>query len=181
MEERTAVSVMNLKSSRDAASDVARHALVGLLDAVVRPRGDGGEPGDGPGALFVAVVHTIDTVRFVAVSTLRAELLRQLAHYAAQRGPDALRAADADRLRALLADGEPEAAVAHYFATVGQRWDEEWLVTARVDVDALADPVLTLRRSAATGTVHLPVARERPAADPRSAAPPPSPSVLINR
>jgi hypothetical protein len=28
--------------------------------------------------------------------------------------------------------GDLDAAITHYFATVGRRWDEEWLVTAAI-------------------------------------------------
>src|SRR5215207_1395844 len=92
------------------------------LDEVVRPTGNGEPPGGGPGDLFVAVVHTADTVRLVAASSSRAELVRQLAEHVWRCGPDELWAEDAARVQALVAGGELEAAIAHYFATVGQRW-----------------------------------------------------------
>ena len=116
------------------------------LDEVVGTGGAGAQPGGGRGDVFVAVVHTIDSICFVAASTLRDELLRQLAGYVRQRAPEALWAAGAARVHALLDAGELEAAIDHYFATVGQRWDEEWLVTGSVSGRSLATPMLALQR-----------------------------------
>jgi hypothetical protein len=50
-----------------------------------------------------------------------AALLHDLAGYVARRAPQSLRMADRRRVAALLRRGEAAAAVAHYFAQVGQR------------------------------------------------------------
>ena len=92
----------------------------------------------GRGELLVAVVHTPDRVRLVAVSSDREELVRELADYVRRRGPNELWPDDAARLGALLDGGDAEAAIAHYFATVGQRWDAEWLVITSVGGRPLA-------------------------------------------
>ena len=88
-----------------------------------------------PGTLYVAVVHAGDGIRFVTAAQSRVELVRRLADYVRQRGDDMLWAADARHLRALIARGELEAAVEVYFGLVGDRWDEESLVTAVVTAD----------------------------------------------
>lgn len=80
--------------------------------------------------LFVGVVHAADGVRFAVAAGTRRELVRHLADYARHRGDHALQPEHARHLRGLLARGELEAAVELYFGLVGQRWDEEWLVTA---------------------------------------------------
>jgi hypothetical protein len=200
-EECTSMSLRNPNSSRGATSDAARHARVGplaraaawprgadapstagaALDDVVPEPGDAGRPNGGPGALFIAVVHAIDTVHFVAASTTRGELLRQLADYTWRRGQHALWADDVARLRALLADGASEAAIAHYFAAVGQRWDAEWLVTARVGAGTLVVDVLAPEHSGATGRWTVPVARDWPTPEPCASASPPSAAVDVDR
>jgi hypothetical protein len=81
---------------------------------------------------FVAIVHAADGIRFAVAAATRRELIQRLAEYARQRGDHALRPDHARHLRALLVRGELEAAVETYFGLVGQRWDEEWLVTAIV-------------------------------------------------
>jgi hypothetical protein len=85
---------------------------------------------------FCAVVHGVDAIRFGATARSRDELTSRLADYVAERLDDQLWAGDAACVRALLADGQREAAIAAYFAAVGQRWDEEWLVTTVVDARA---------------------------------------------
>jgi hypothetical protein len=78
-------------------------------------------------APHVAVVLAADGVRFVASGHSRDALRAQLAEYVASN-VERLWAADGTRVRRLLARGDADAAVAHYFATVGSRWDEEWLM-----------------------------------------------------
>ena len=85
------------------------------------------------GALFVGVVHAADGVRYSAAAGSRRELIQRLAEYTRQRGDHALLADHARHLRSLLARRELEAAVELYYGLVGQRWDEEWLVTAVVN------------------------------------------------
>lgn len=94
-------------------------------------------PGDGP---YVAAVAALDGIRFTAAAPTRDELVRRLAEYVRENARVQLWPADALRVRALLHLGEIEAAVAHYFARVGGRWDEEWLVAAQV-ADAGALPL----------------------------------------
>ena len=100
-----------------------------------RPRGlvrEAHEPTNS-GALFVGVVHAADGVRYSAAAGSRKELIQRLAEYARQRGDHVLLPDHARHLRNLLARRELEAAVELYFGLVGERWDEEWLVTAVVN------------------------------------------------
>ena len=86
-------------------------------------------------ALYVAVVHAVDGVRFTAAAGSRRELIHRIAEYVQQWGGYVLRPDHARHLRGLLARGEWEAAVELYFALVGKRWDKEWLVTAVASAD----------------------------------------------
>ena len=86
-----------------------------------------------PGTLYVAIVHASDGVRFATAGASRVELVRRLADYVRSRGDHALWADDAHYVRSLLVRGELEAAVEVYFGLVGERWDEEWLVTGVVE------------------------------------------------
>jgi hypothetical protein len=98
----------------------------------------------------MAVVHAADGVRFATAAGTRRELIKRLAEYARQRGDHVLRPDHARHLRGLLARRELEAAVELYFGLVGERWDEEWLVTAIVTTDERRDVV------AVAGEVALP-------------------------
>jgi len=89
--------------------------------------------------LFVGVVHSIDGVRLIVAAEARRELIVRLAEYVREHGDHALRPDHARHLRGLLARGELEAAVEAYFALVGKRWDEEWLVTAVVALNDRSD------------------------------------------
>jgi len=86
-----------------------------------------------PGTLYTGVVGGADGVRFAVMTASRVELVRRLADYALRRSGHALWAHHARYVRALLARGELEAAVELYFGLVGERWDEEWLVTDVVE------------------------------------------------
>jgi hypothetical protein len=86
-------------------------------------------------ALYVAVVHAVDGVRFTTAAGSRRELVHRVAEYVQRWGGYVLRPDHARHLRGLLARGEWEAAVELYFALVGKRWDKEWLVTAVVAAD----------------------------------------------
>ena len=86
-------------------------------------------------ALFLAVVHAADGVRFSAVADSRHELVHRIADYVRQWGGYLLRPDHARHLRGLLARGEWEAAIELYFGLVGKRWDKEWLVTAVATTD----------------------------------------------
>lgn len=101
------------------------------LDEVIRPLPESRRPGDAD-PLFVAVVHTVDDIRFSATSRRRDEVVERLAEYTLARAGDQLCACDAAYVRALIACDCPDAAVTAYFAVVGQRWDKEWLVTTVV-------------------------------------------------
>ena len=85
--------------------------------------------------VYIAVVHADDTVRFATSAPTRAELSKRLAEYVRRWGDHVLRPDHAHHLRGLLMRGEWEAAVEFYFGLVGERWDEEWLVTAVVSAD----------------------------------------------
>jgi len=86
-------------------------------------------------ALYVAVVHAADGVRFTAMAESRHELVHRIADYVRQWGGYLLRPDHARHLRGLLARGEWEAAVELYFGRVGKRWDKEWLVTVIAATD----------------------------------------------
>jgi hypothetical protein len=86
-------------------------------------------------AMYIAVVHAADGVRFSAVAESRYELVHRIADYVRQWGGYLLRPDHARHLRGLLARGEWEAAIELYFGLVGKRWDKEWLVTAVAATD----------------------------------------------
>ncbi len=90
-------------------------------------------------ALYIAVVHAADGVRFSAVAESRYELVHRIADYVRQWGGYVLRPDHARHLRGLLARGEWEAAIELYFGLVGKRWDKEWLVTAAATTDGRRD------------------------------------------
>jgi hypothetical protein len=94
------------------------------------------ESSDAEPALFLAVVHADDGVRFMTVASSRRDLVHRVAEYVRKWGGYLLRPDHARHLRSLLLRGESEAAVELYFALVGKRWDKEWLVTAVVSADA---------------------------------------------
>jgi hypothetical protein len=80
----------------------------------------------------VAVVHTSDSVRFIAVARDDEALLRQLASYVAANAGDRLWIADATNVLDLLAKRAFEAAVRVYFTAADAPWDREWLVIEMV-------------------------------------------------
>lgn len=79
------------------------------------------------GAAYGAVIVGDDGVRWQAVAPSRSELLRRLGDYVATHAEHQLWPADAVRVTRWLALGDVERAVAHYFASVGERWDRERL------------------------------------------------------
>ena len=94
--------------------------------------------GDDDRALFVVVVMGADGPLFT-VASRNEELCRfQVVAYIANRLDTQLWPVHATRVRALLDTGDYDAAASLYFQHVGERWDEEWLVTARVDADDVA-------------------------------------------
>jgi hypothetical protein len=90
-------------------------------------------------ALHVAVVHTTEVVRFVTVAPSRSALTEQLAGYVQRHAADQLWPADAECVRERLARRELDAAIEHYFATIGRRWDEERLFIDVIPMDAARD------------------------------------------
>ena len=78
--------------------------------------------------LYVAVVHTVGAVRLITAASSRATLTKQLADYVRHHAGNQLWARDARRLRKLCAAKQLDQAIKLYFASVGERWDEEWLV-----------------------------------------------------
>ena len=92
-------------------------------------------PASSKQALYIAVVHAADGVRFSAVAESRYELVHRIADYVRQWGGYLLRPDHARHLRGLLARGEWEASIELYFGLVGKRWDKEWLVTAVTTTD----------------------------------------------
>lgn len=77
--------------------------------------------------LHVAVVAAIDGIRFAAVETTPQNLLGRLSCYVREMAPQVLWPPEAERVKSLIAAGELEPAVDHYFACVGNRWDREFL------------------------------------------------------
>jgi len=82
-----------------------------------------------PGPFFVAVVHTPERVRFIAAEVQPERLEHRVAQYVSENAPHVLCPIDAEIVRTFLAANRCQSAIEHYFATVGQRWDKEWLVT----------------------------------------------------
>ena len=108
-----------------------------LPQSIMAHRNDLGDdsPETAENAVYIAVVHADDTVRFATSAPTRSELAKRLAEYVRRWGDHVLRPDHAHHLRGLLMRGEWEAAVEFYFGLVGERWDEEWLVTAVVPAD----------------------------------------------
>ena len=124
------------------------------------------------GPLFVAAVLAADGALFSAAAESREASLRQVAEFVRGRLDTRLWPGDAAEVRALLDGGRYDAAVARYFACVGRRWDEEWLVTAcvgdgdRQRVDAADDPWRAVAGPDDAGRDRHP-STARPAADRR--------------
>src|SRR5258705_11149965 len=77
--------------------------------------------------MLTAVVHAPDGVGFVATAECSSQLSAQLAEYVRARCDAVLWPQSAAEVRALIENGMPHAAIALYFANVGDRWDEERL------------------------------------------------------
>jgi hypothetical protein len=76
---------------------------------------------------FTAIVHAADGVRFVASARCPDHLTAQIVDYIRERCDDVLWPSIARDVRALIDLDKPYAAIALYFAHVGERWDEEHL------------------------------------------------------
>jgi hypothetical protein len=79
-------------------------------------------------AVHTALVYALDGVRFVAAATSRRALILRVAEYVGRETNNRLWPADARQVETLLAGGAHEEAVELYFALVGKRWDDEWLL-----------------------------------------------------
>lgn len=77
---------------------------------------------------LVGVVHTADSIRFIAVASDDESLLRRIASYVAANASDRLWIADAAAVHALLAARDFEAAVRTYFTAADTPWERDWLV-----------------------------------------------------
>ncbi|HKX19216.1 MAG TPA: hypothetical protein VJT33_14485 [bacterium] len=88
------------------------------------------------GTLHVSIVAAIDGVRFAAVGVSEEHCMAQMALYVAEQAPLQLWPRSAQRVRELLSGGDTPDAVAEYFRRSGERWDREWLVTARLHPDS---------------------------------------------
>jgi hypothetical protein len=95
-----------------------------------------------PNSLFVAIVHTPEAVQLIAVSLDQVVVRSRLAQFVPPRPPYTLGAPDAAHVQSLLASSQEQAAVDYYFATVGRRWDSEWLVTTCVNVHDAANALV---------------------------------------
>ncbi len=106
---------------------------------LVAQPGTSQEPGlqrDGDRSIFVAAVLGTDGMLFNAAADSEELCWFQVAAYVADRLETRLWPENVTRVRALLDIGDYAGAAALYFECVGERWDEEWLVTARIDAHA---------------------------------------------
>lgn len=100
--------------------------------------------------VFTAVVHDADGVRFVAAAHAWRELEAQVVDYIGERCDYVLWPRAAANVRELIARDSKCAAIAAYFANVGQRWDPERLelldgdVLRAVDWRAAGAPIMAL-------------------------------------
>ena len=78
---------------------------------------------------YTAVVHAADGVRFRASAAGVVERSSRILDYVVERCQYTLWPRAADEVRARIAAGDVDGAIATYFANVGERWDEEWLET----------------------------------------------------
>jgi hypothetical protein len=104
------------------------HLDLGQRRAVAWPRLEPSVAHRAGTAVLVAVVHTVDSIRFIAVAPDEAALLQQVASYVAANANDRLWMADAVTVHALLAARDFEAAVRAYFTATDTPWDRDWLV-----------------------------------------------------
>ena len=76
---------------------------------------------------YTAIIHGADGIRFLAASQCPDELTAEVVEYIRGRCDDVLWPDNARQVRDLIDDGWPHAAIAVYFANVGERWDAERL------------------------------------------------------
>lgn len=86
-------------------------------------------------ALHVAAVYAADGigVRLLTAASSAEALTARVATYVERQAEYLLWPADAERVRALLAEGKRREAVELYFAKVGERWERERLRTEVVE------------------------------------------------
>ena len=85
---------------------------------------------------FIAVVHTPDSVSFATTAGTRSALIERIAEYVRRAADDRLTPNGAKQVQSLLANGHLERGIEQYFRLVGERWDDEWLVTAALRAGA---------------------------------------------
>ena len=88
--------------------------------------------------VFMAVIWAIDGPRFAAVASTEDDCLAQIARYVAEQAQRQLWPSSAGGVAALLAKCDHAGAVTEYFRHVGERWDLEWLATARLGLDPVS-------------------------------------------
>ena len=106
---------------------------------------------------FVSIVWAVDGPRFATVGATEEDCLAQIARYVAGQAQWQLWPPSARRVATLLAEGDHAGAITEYFVHAGERWDAEWLTTAR----------LASSRTSGAWSGVLPLPRVRPPADPR--------------
>ena len=87
-------------------------------------------------ALYTAVIHAADGVRFAAAATNAWSLAWQVVDYIQDRCDDTLWPAIAAEVRDLIAAKQPYAAIEAYFLHVGARWDQEFLELGGMAADS---------------------------------------------
>jgi hypothetical protein len=80
-----------------------------------------------PQPKYTATVYATDGIRFTASAECPQHLLAQIVSYIRERCDHVLWPAAASEVNSLLDDDKPYAAIALYFANVGERWDQERL------------------------------------------------------
>lgn len=81
---------------------------------------------------FIAIVHTTDSVSFATTAGTRSALIKRVAEYVCDAATDRLSVAASLQVLTLMKHGLFERGIERYFTLVGERWDEEWLVTAAI-------------------------------------------------
>ena len=76
---------------------------------------------------LTAIVQAADGARFVTSAHCPSALMEQVVGYILERCDYVLWPSVTSEVRALIDDDRPYAAIATYFAHVGERWDEERL------------------------------------------------------
>jgi hypothetical protein len=88
--------------------------------------------------VFVSVIWAIAGPRFAAVASTEEDCLAQIAQYVAEQAQRQLWPPAVGRVAALLATGDQAGAITEYFRHVGERWDPEWIATARLALDPVS-------------------------------------------